>query len=72
MKVFVYKTDIESPQQLHQVGELLNIHSRIYSWSVDVENKDRVLRVEADDSMHDEAIFTLVHAGGFRCEVLPV
>ena len=71
MNILIFKTDIETEQKLERVEPLFNNHPVILNWSVDTEDIDNVLRVEATQEAEERDIIYLVQACGFSCEELP-
>lgn len=70
MEVFVFKTNINQLNRIEKLKPVINSHDKIYAWSVDMQDIDNVLRVEADLSTPNE-IIQLVNKAGFSCEELP-
>lgn len=67
--VKVFKTDIDTPKKARIIiDQLLQLHpnGRI---TVDLEDCDKVLRVETKQATNSE-IIEAVHIKGFECEVL--
>ncbi|RPI13529.1 MAG: hypothetical protein EHM58_18250 [Ignavibacteriae bacterium] len=70
MEVFVFKTNIYRLNHLEKLKPVINNHKGIQAWSVDLQDIDKVLRVEAELSSPAEIIH-LVNKAGFYCEELP-
>lgn len=70
MEVFVFKTNINRLNHLEKLKPVINSHKGIYAWSIDMQDIDKVLRVEAESSSPTE-IISLVNKAGFFCEELP-
>lgn len=68
-RVFIYKTDIDTPQDVAQLEPILNKCSNIVRWSVDTEDVDKVLRIESTADNADETVRSVTTAG-YRCEEL--
>lgn len=71
MQVLVFKTDIRSKKKVEVVKPILNNHPSIYGWSVDTQDIDNVLRIEASARLKETDIIKMVEPCGFLCEVLP-
>jgi hypothetical protein len=69
--ILVFRTNLETPECVKRIGELLGTHGAVISWNVDVQDIDHVLRVECGDSMSAGVIIDLLHNAGFECEELP-
>jgi hypothetical protein len=70
MEVFVFKTNINRLNYIERLKPVINSHNKISAWSVDMQDIDNVLRVEAELSSPHEIIL-LVNKAGFFCEELP-
>lgn len=66
MGVLVYKTNINHAQDVDRVKPYFDDQAGIQRWNVDVEDSDKVLRVEAESDI-SETIVTLVQEAGFQC-----
>jgi len=66
MEILVYKTNIHRTHDVEKVKPLFNKQSDILKWHVDIEDKDRVLRVEARADI-SEKIVKLVSEAGYWC-----
>jgi len=71
MKLLIFRTDIESKKSVKAIRSLFNDHSNIINWSIDLEDVDKVLRVEAIESLNENDISKLIGLNGFSCEPLP-
>jgi len=70
MNVIVLKTNVDNEQKLRVVNSLLNDFREIKRWSVDQEDVDRVLRIEARESLSKSAIAKVLNSKGLICEEL--
>jgi hypothetical protein len=70
MKLLIFKTDIASKSMLKAVRPIFNNHSTIKNWSIDTEDIDNVLRIEAVGQLDESDVIDLMRKRGFRCEVL--
>ncbi len=69
MNVLVFKTDIQS-DEVNDLKSILDIHPSVKVWSVDTQDIDKVLRVEAANGLSEMEVINLVRPQGFYCEVL--
>ncbi len=69
MKVSVFKTNIQFKKQVQQLTPLLNSVSDINRWNIDLHDRDKVLRIEADRHLFAE-ITKLIKQAGYHCEEL--
>lgn len=68
-QILVFKTTIKTPQDTESLAPLLDGLRTINRWTVDCEDCDCVLRVEADGVSKGE-IMEIVRLAGFECEEL--
>lgn len=69
-EVLVFKTDIDTPQQLEDVRVIISRVKNITRWSIDREDIDRVLRIECEQLL-PQAVIKMLCDAGFACEELP-
>ena len=69
MEILVLKTNISSKKQVKTVAPLLNGQESISRWNIDLNDIDKVLRIEASDIELDEVV-QLIQEAGFYCEEL--
>ena len=67
MKLLIFQTNINSKQHLKTVQSVFNDHDHILDWWVDIEDIDNVLRIEANDDLHDLDVINLIGEHGFYC-----
>lgn len=70
MKLLIFRTDIETTKNIKTIKPLFNNHSSIIKWSVDIEDIDNVLRVEATESLNESDVIDLMKKQGFYCNAL--
>jgi len=70
MEVLVFKTNIETRLNLDRMEPIFNNHPNIKVWSIDTEDVDNVLRIEADESLSEKEVIQLIQPIGVQCEVL--
>jgi len=70
MNVIILKTDIATEQRLQAIRPVFDIHIGIKTWSVDIEDIDNVLRIEAKSKLNQNEVIQLVQNCGFACEDL--
>ncbi|MFT5780333.1 MAG: hypothetical protein ACI837_003295 [Crocinitomicaceae bacterium] len=70
MKLLIMKTNIKTKKNLNTIVQVFDGHSSIYKWTLDREDKDNVLRIEADENLREKEITQLINAYGFHCEEL--
>jgi len=67
--IFIYKTNVSTPQDVQTVHELFDGVRSIKRWTFDLEDCDRVLRVEAN-GVRPELVSHLLLEAGIFCESL--
>ncbi|RCR69999.1 hypothetical protein [Larkinella punicea] len=74
MNVLVFRTNINSGQRLHKAACRLCKLRGICRWSVDMEDRDCVLRIEAPEDLSipldEQVVIRLLTKVGIECEVL--
>ena len=70
MKVLVLKTNIKSELKKKKIEHHFNNHKSIYKWSIDLEDIDKVLRIEACHKLPQKEVLNLISAAGFSGEEL--
>ncbi|KAA9345493.1 MULTISPECIES: hypothetical protein [Larkinella] len=74
MNVLVFRTNINSGQRLHKAACRLCKLRGICRWSVDMEDRDCVLRIEAPEDLliplDEQVVIRLLTKAGIACEVL--
>ena len=68
MEILVFKTNI-SKKGVRKMKEILNQIEEINYWNIDLDDCDRVLRVETHSFLSND-IIQLVKNTGFVCEEL--
>ena len=69
-EVLVFKTSVKSPAQVDALRPLLDLAvTGIGRWNFDLEDRDRILRVESE-SLVRERIMALLTGLGYACEEL--
>ena len=71
MKLLIFKTDIENKKSIKAVKSLFKFQSNIINWSIDIEDIDKVLKVNTTEAINENDIKNLIKARGFQCEPLP-
>ncbi|WKZ74563.1 MAG: hypothetical protein QY303_10455 [Vicingaceae bacterium] len=69
MKVIVYKTNIKNEYQKEMIAPVIGKIKGITEWSIDFEDKDKVLRIEGY-SLNPKHIEAVIIKAGFECEIL--
>ncbi|CAL2080212.1 hypothetical protein [Tenacibaculum sp. 190524A02b] len=67
MKLFIFKSDVNTDQKAQSVQEIFNRDKSIIDISIDLEDVDCVLRIEADDTINETYILSKIEKIGFKC-----
>ncbi len=70
MELLLFRTDIKSKKKVKSLRPMLNNHSDILNWSVDLEDIDNVLRIEATTNLSEQEVMDLVSVQGFYIKTL--
>lgn len=65
------RTDIGSEDRVNAIRPYLNVHPYISRWTIDLQDADHVLKIEASNYMLERDLVDLVTGCGFYCEELP-
>lgn len=71
MNVLIFKTDIATRKKVREISTILNNLQTVRRWTVDMEDIDNVLRIEASGPLQEHDIVELIKPLGFHCEDLP-
>lgn len=69
-QVLVFKTNLQYKKDINQLAPVLNIFRGILRWNVDMNDIDKVLRIETKQLVAQD-IIRLVRGAGYFCEELP-
>jgi hypothetical protein len=69
MEILVFKTNIQVREDIQKVGNILRKEKDILAWNVDMEDCDKVLRVEAAADITRKIEFLVTDAGYHCCEL---
>jgi hypothetical protein len=69
MDILVFATNVEKPRQVSRIKPLLTAVSEIIHWNFDLEDCDKILRVEVN-GLSPCHIQTLLNTAGFECHEL--
>lgn len=65
--ILVYRTDIKNKKKLKKLRPFLDQHPLIKHWTVDLEDVDKVLRLETSAFIQEKEIINLLNTCGFEC-----
>ncbi|MEP0986037.1 hypothetical protein [Ekhidna sp.] len=70
MKLFILKTNIQSQLQINKLRPVFQKYNHIARWTVDLDDIDRVLKVETKVDSEQSELINLVRKQGIYCEEL--
>ncbi len=70
INLLILKTDIKSEQMFLDLVPVLDNHLAIYQWSIDLEDVDKVLRIEANPLLSQREVLDLIGLHGIAGEEL--
>ena len=71
MKLLILKTGIQNREKLQEINSIFNNNPEITRWTIDLEDVDKVLKIEGKDELNENNIIQLIRSCGFYCELLP-
>ncbi|HTI57925.1 hypothetical protein [Mucilaginibacter sp.] len=69
MEILVFKTNVNSRRKANRIGSLLAATPTVRHWNFDLDDCDKVLRIEAT-GLDTNMVASLLRAAGFVCEEL--
>ena len=69
MNILVFKTDLHSPERIHNAKPVIQNIGGISRWTVDMHDCDNVLRIESI-GLSARAVETILADAGYYCEEL--
>jgi len=70
MEILIFQTDIKSAENVTILEHIFNNHADILNWSVDLEDIDKVLQIEANAGLTKNTVIELGKAHDFAIEIL--
>ncbi len=67
----VFRTGLNTPDKIKTVTGTLDTHPYITRWCVDMDDVDKVLKVESSPELDAGEVIHLIQSHGFFCEELP-
>lgn len=69
MEILVFKTNVSSKRKVGMVAPLLTSFPSIFKWNFDLQDCDKVLRIEAS-GLDAASVEQVLFAAGFDCREL--
>ncbi len=70
INIHIFKTNIETKSEANRLKKLLSSSLEIKQLSIDLEDIDNVLRIEAHKRINEKDIINKIISEGFICEEL--
>lgn len=68
-EILIFKTNIRTAEDVSAISAILNNHSGIKDWNVDVEDIDCVLRI-VSNGLTKQDVISLILNVGYNCQEL--
>ncbi|MDB5154142.1 MAG: hypothetical protein JWR54_2893 [Mucilaginibacter sp.] len=69
MEILVFKTNVTSKKKVSMIAPLLTSFPTIRQWNFDLEDRDKVLRIESTE-LNPGSVERLLLTAGFNCQEL--
>ena len=69
MEILVFKTNVSSKKKVSMIAPLLSSVPTIRQWNFDLEDRDKVLRIESTE-LNPDSVELLLRMAGFKCQEL--
>ena len=69
-RVLIFKTNIKTKKNVNTLKSFFNSQSSIIKWTVDIEDIDNVLRIEATNNLSESHLINQIKTLGFYCDEL--
>ena len=69
-RLLIFRTDIKTQKKVNALKQLFNSHINIIDWSVDLEDIDNVLWINASEQLAESDVINLIKPKGFYCDAL--
>ena len=70
LNVLIFSTNIQTKEKVKSVNLLFEKYPTIKRWTVDTQDVDNVLRVEALHYLLEQDVIDLLTTRGFSCDIL--
>lgn len=70
MQLFILKTNIKNKRKASSIAPILENMNTVLDWNIDLQDIDKVLRIEAKETVKESEIINLIRTQGFYCETL--
>lgn len=70
MCILVFRTSLSDRKDIQLIGSTLNNHPQVMQWNVDLDDWEKILRIEVKDIASENGIAECIRTLGFECEDL--
>ncbi|PHR17211.1 MAG: hypothetical protein COA38_21100 [Fluviicola sp.] len=65
MGIVILSTNLHSASRVERISSSFNAHQKVIHWSVDLEDRDNVMRIVAQEGFAEQDAIALIGANGF-------
>ena len=69
MEILIFKTNVTSRKKVSMIAPLLTSFPTIRQWNFDLDDRDKVLRIESTE-LNPGSVESLLLMAGFNCQEL--
>ena len=69
-KILVLKTSLTARSEVEKIGILLNALPQIVKWDIDLDDCDKVLRIESSNGLTEADVAEVLRKKGYEAEKL--
>ena len=67
--ILIFKTNIMDEYDVEKIASLMTEDHRIKKWNIDLQDSDKVLRIESQH-LREHEVIACIRKAGYRCEEL--
>lgn len=67
IRVHIFKTNIKTASDVNVIKNLLDLNPKVSRFSIDLEDVDKVLRIESSKKLSEKDLIEEVKSKGFMC-----
>lgn len=71
MTCLIFRTGIKTKKRVRLIKPLLDGNPLISRWCIDLDDVDKVLKIEAEKGLRENDVISIIQTTGFYCETLP-
>ncbi|WP_431160843.1 hypothetical protein [Flagellimonas beolgyonensis] len=70
MDILVFRTTLKNEKDIKNISKILNHHKQVISWHVDLEDWEKILRLEVTKERFKNEISARIRGLGYQCQEL--